>query len=77
MSFRDDSSSRPAAWRGAFQAPSEALLLAIALFWAAAANGPFFAAAFANREGGLLAHPGFALALFVAEWGSRRARGLP
>ncbi len=66
MSFRDDSSSRPAAWRGAFQAPSEALLLAIALFWAAAANGPFFAAAFANREGGLLAHPGFALALFVA-----------
>ncbi len=57
---------RHAAFRGRFQAPSEAVLLAIAVFWAALANGPFFSAVFNPLEGGLLAHPGYAAAIFVA-----------
>jgi lipid A ethanolaminephosphotransferase len=46
---------------GAIRVSSESMLLALALFWAAVANGPFFSAALAGG-----ADWGFAAALFVA-----------
>ena len=61
------SAELPAAPRRlSFNGSVEVVLLACSLFWAAAVNRPFFAAALAGRDAATAADWGFALALFAA-----------